>query len=137
MKKIFSIILSILFLFSSVGVTFATHYCGGKVFSKKITYITNTDGCGMESDRQLPCEPNKSSVKKKSCCDDDLEIFKITDEYNPSSFDFNLNLGFLTAFFNSVEQLSSQTSSTFSKYKNYRPPLLERDITVLVQSFLI
>ena len=74
-----------------------------------------------------------------SCCEDVEEEFKVTD-LNKVVFGFNLVpelhlLAALTYLFIDFDFFSFV--NTHSSYLNYKPPLIDPDITVLVQSFLL
>lgn len=67
MKKFLITILAILYLATSTGAAFYTHYCMGKVYSFDVVK-SGGDGCskcGMEAN--------------DGCCKDELKVFKIKD----------------------------------------------------------
>ena len=100
MKKIASISLTVLFLYSTIGFTFATHYCGGKLFGTRIVTDIHHDPCG--------CPPMKNN-KKDDCCKDEINSLKIQDDFVGSS---NSSLSFSKSF---VSIISFQL---FFKIKN-------------------
>lgn len=139
MKRTFSIFLSLLILTTNVGITFAAHYCEGKVVKTSISFWEDSINCGM-TDMSQPCEneSQSSTVKRKSCCENTFVQLKIEDNYNTptiakSTVDFNFIVAFLTTHIN----LYSCNASTEAEYLKYSPPLLTLDIPVLIQSFLI
>lgn len=48
MHRLLSASLGFLILFSQLGLSYATHYCGNKAVGSEITLGTNTLDCGME-----------------------------------------------------------------------------------------
>lgn len=73
------------------------------------------------------------------CCEDISEEWKV-DELTQTSFDFEIDPGYhlLATTIYLIEDQTQQTKEfTNTKYKNFAPPLIDRDIPVLVQSFLI
>ena len=73
------------------------------------------------------------------CCKDTSEEFKVVDFQQAShevdlSFDGKL-LAVITYMMIDLDLVSSATNNT--AYLNYKPPLIHKDIPVLVQSFLI
>ena len=140
MKRIFSIFLTLLFVFTTIGYSLATHYCRGEVHKQGLFFLHANDlSCGMEkSDQHTNCAHHGSALSKKSCCEDDWQIFKITDDYTSASANeaavAETAAPLIAAAF--VTHPYESENSSF-EYLNYRPPLLLRDISVLVQSFLL
>jgi len=139
MKKIFALFMTVLILTNSVGVTFASHYCGGKVVKSKISLGNLNLDCGMANMDQA-CENNKdeSSLKSKQCCQNQYSQLKVDDDFIKSSFEivkveFNslFNLLFFISDFGHVNSHDEVVSL------NFKPPLLNLDIPILIQSFLI
>jgi len=69
MKKAFSIFLTVIFLFSAMGVTINSHYCGMKL--RSVSLIEKDCCCKSE----MP----------KGCCKNEITYVKITDQYSPAS----------------------------------------------------
>lgn len=69
MRRITVILLVLLYLVPSIGVTVSTHYCGGRVTSVSIKFLDNRHKC--------PCGSKKM---KKGCCKDEASYFKLSDE---------------------------------------------------------
>ena len=87
--------------------------------------------CGM-SDMESGCETETSKenqFKKKPCCENEYQSLEVEDEFQAQVIGSSLSLEFVAAFF--------ATFIGITEYKNYSPPLIERDIPILVQSFLI
>lgn len=130
--KIFSALLALLVLFSTVSFTVEKHYCGGVLIDSAV--FTEVQKCGMEA-----AQPESSEATKKGCCKDELEVLKGQDQLKISKFeDF------------SVEQICVTTSVVYTcinlfeslpkriiPHKDYSPPNLISDIQVLDQVFLI
>lgn len=81
MKKLFSIVLTLLILISTVHLTLATHNCGGKFAAVKYSLSGTKATCGMEND----IENNGITKLKSNCCHDHLTLLKVDHNYNPSS----------------------------------------------------
>ena len=64
MKKAFYIIIMVIFLIPTVGITINKHYSGGELFSTSL--FSAAESCCEE-----PCE----------CCDDKTEVFRLTAQY--------------------------------------------------------
>lgn len=130
MKSSFSILLSLFILFSSFNFNLSAHYCGQQLVD--IAFFGEAEACpmaakkGCESD-EMPC-----------CADHDIIIEG--QEYL-SSKDFSKQeikkTEVLIASLNfPIELLLQNEVSTF-KVDTYVPPNLEREIPILLQSFLL
>lgn len=135
--KITSLLLAFTVLFSTMSFSVDKHYCGDMLFSK--TIFNYTEDCDMQP--QTVCDGENSSQdesKGKSCCFNiqefvkgqnheqnalqvaSLDIQKIAIVVDFNSFDFD-------AVYKSIEYT----------YQDYSPPLLVKNIPVLVQTFRI
>ena len=139
MKQVFAIFLSLLMLTTNVGITFATHYCGGKAVKTSISLGQDDLDCGM-ANMDTPCkdQPKSPTIKRKNCCENQYTQISIEDDYNnpavvKAPVDFQFVAVFVVTYFN----LYSFNASTEAEYTGYSPPLLDLDIPVLIQSFLI
>lgn len=136
MKRILSILLAIVFLTTNVGYSLATHYCGGKIHKQSFSFMAEELNCGMEDSEKLPCKKPADTIKKK-CCENDVQTFKVTDEFQATAFDIKLNSQFIVAFTSYYIELFHVDNEIYTDYFNYKPPLPDKDIPVLIQSFLI
>ena len=140
MKKFFAIFLALLMLTTNVGITFATHYCGGKAVKTSISLGHDDLDCGMADMDASPCKDQSDSpaVKRKSCCENQYTQLSIEDDYNnPAVVKTAVDFQFVAVFVVTYLNLYSFNASTEAEYSNYSPPLLDLDIPVLIQSFLI
>jgi hypothetical protein len=62
--------------------TFATHYCGGKVAGTKISVSGELASCGMEGD-EVNC-PITGERLSAHCCDDEVSFFSVDKSYTTS-----------------------------------------------------
>ena len=134
MKKIFSVILSLVILVTSMGFTVSSHICGGKEVKTEYAMTITDVSCGMEQE-----ENNCASGMqlKSNCCQDQFRLIQMDEDYTqeltPIDFSIDFSIIIITTLLDLVPSTSLQT--TF--YKDYSPPPLIRDIPVMVQSFLI
>ena len=77
MKKIISIPLIFLILFSGITVSYSTHYCGGAVAATKVSISGELAGCGMEE----PVNNTDESVFTNHCCDDVTSLYTVSNDY--------------------------------------------------------
>ncbi|PCH98372.1 MAG: hypothetical protein COB85_01710 [Bacteroidetes bacterium] len=109
----------------ATGVVVNKHYCGGTLASTTIFY-EGSCACG---DSEMP----------DGCCDNKSEYFQLVEDYAPPAIgqipvsnQMPASLQY-TAF----NDLLSLDAKLLVDYLNYKPPILDRDIRVLIQSFLV
>lgn len=141
MDRLVAIFLSFLILTTNVGLTFATHYCGGKAVKAKIMFGSADLSCGMtEEETTQFCDRNSQSptIRTNGCCENQYVQLEIEDDYNgPTSVENTVDYNFIAAFVISYISLYSFNAFNEVEFLNYSPPLLKQDIPVLIQSFLI
>lgn len=71
MKKAASILFSLIFLASTLGMTINSHYCGMKLRSVSLV--------------EKSCCCKNKPAEKKGCCKNEVKYVKITDDYSPAS----------------------------------------------------
>lgn len=94
-KQVISIVLSLLLLLSSSGLTYAQHFCGDYEMMSKITLGEAHLSCGMEM-MSATCEDTHDAMH--NCCDNEYTAIDVDDNFATSSFDFQLNPVFVIAF---------------------------------------
>lgn len=116
-------------LLTTAGFALHKHHC--TVTKKTITSVAHVEGCCGTQEKEQECP--------KGCCQDETEYIQIdteltlpatAHEFTPEQFVAVLQYCILNNLFNAE-------TKTSAKYLNYKPPLLLRDIPVLIQSFLI
>ena len=144
--RFIALTLALLMFTTSVGFAVDMHYCQGQL--KSVSFFGKAKNCHEMSsgDSMKNCPHHKkmmkqnsnSSIDKNDCCDnktmhfqsDQDQVFQTLDFTNKQAQQFIL--AYVAVFFNS--RLIETDTPTFAKYK---PPLVLRDIPVLVQSFLL
>jgi len=133
-RHIVSFFLATIVLIASVGVTVNFHLCAGQVQS--IALFVKAQPCKMD----VPKSCQKHEQKRKGCCEEQSLVLKgketnaevkTVTQLTPS---FNLIAVILPVLYSIV---NLDATVTTAQYAQYKPPLLEQDITVLVHSFLI
>lgn len=111
------------------------HLCGGHVQS--ISVIEKATPCAMEQIAKTPpC--HKSMAKKKSCCTEDHITFEGKHFKSQDVTSLQLLQSSWVVELPLISSLIVHVASiTESHLAQYSPPLIDRDITVQVQSFLI
>jgi hypothetical protein len=82
MKRIFTIPLMLLILFTGINVNIASHYCGGNFAATKVSLNGELASCGME--HQPGTKPSEDLISSL-CCEDIMSSFNISTNYVPSS----------------------------------------------------
>lgn len=135
MQKVISIVLTILMLASSTGVTYAKHFCGDFEVLSTLTFGKKDLTCSMSMEAD-DCDDSDS--KSDQCCENKYENVDTDDNYSLSFFDVQINVPFNPSFVSVfVLQQVSDTSQALLFYANYNPPLINKDMPVLYQVFTI
>ena len=141
--RISALLLVALMLFSTVGFSLDMHFCQGKLVSS--SFFGDAPNClekaGLKNTKVCANHktPSSPSFKKKSCCEDKLLHFQSDQDLNTQKTDFVISPQlqvFLTAYVLVFTDWTSFKAET-PRFSLYKPPLLRRDIPVLVQSFLL
>jgi hypothetical protein len=121
MKRIVSIPLLLIILFSGINVNFASHYCGGNFSGTRVSLTGELATCGMEQEHKT-----ESSVIliTTHCCDDKISSFSIGTNYVPSSFCHIPEMGQQTnnSLFTQNQLYISQQVPVSTISGNKRPP---------------
>ncbi len=124
MKSAFSIFLATLVLVATSGVGITKHICGNRVASVSMTGDAGCT-CGAMEDAA-------------SCCHSERQFFQVDDDFSVApvqSLDFSAAAILSVVAYNlSFDHLVEEGQT---KYLNYKPPIPDKDIPVLIQSFLI
>ena len=136
LNPIMSSLLALLVLVSTSSFMVNMHFCGGHVQS--FSFIEEAAPCPMEV--QLPPCHKKMTAKKSGCCEDKHVTFEGKD-FNSQVQDFSIlswqAVNWIATLPIIMEVIQVNEAFTFSTNTPYKPPILERNIPVLVQSFLI
>jgi hypothetical protein len=135
MKKIISILLAVLLLGSSTGITYAQHFCGEFEMLSKVTLGETHLSCGMAMEAS-GCEDNDSETHH--CCDTQYTAVSIDDNFTKANYDVGFYQTLAIVSFASfiLENVVSYETSV-DNYNLYHPPPSYKNITVLYETFLI
>lgn len=144
MRVVISIIFTLLLLFTNVGLTFGTHYCGGHAVKHGLLLFEKQLGCGMEKNNLNSCRhdnndqnSNEQNLSNKSCCENKYFSVEIKDNFSQSIGKFELSTDFTFININFQSDYNFSPQVIFPQYGNYYPPPLEKDIQILFQTFII
>jgi hypothetical protein len=134
LRKISSIMMAFVVLFSTMSFTFSEHYCGLKLVD--IGVFSKAEACGMETQKQT--SSGDCELSKSDCCKDEVKQFTGQKELNTSfsSLNFDQQI-FVASFTYAYLNLFDGLAVNIIPFKNYTPPLLVADILVLDQVLII
>ncbi|MGE0771544.1 MAG: hypothetical protein AB7K37_07525 [Cyclobacteriaceae bacterium] len=133
LKSIFSALLALVILVSSTSFTIDHHICMGRIHSTAILH--DAAPCAME----MMAATQEAKAKLSNCCKQEQIKFEGNDyrlkNLKPVSIE-NQSL-WIAALPRVIEVIATDLDQQFPQVDTYRPPLLQRDVPVLIQSFLI
>jgi hypothetical protein len=134
MQKFISILMSLLILTSSMNVSLASHYCGGKLKEVAFTFGSEFGGCGMEEDSDTKaCDTDSID---ETCCQNHFQELIIEDDYSLSgNIDFKANV---TALLPVLVALFYSAPDIHQEFLSYNPPENLSSVSLsLIRVFLI
>jgi hypothetical protein len=139
MKSFFSIVFGVMLLLQSLGLTFGTHYCGGKAVSQTLMLATIAEmSCGMTS-KASSCDKHegKEGFNNKDCCQNEFIALHTDEEFSGSNA--TLIPTDVLQFTARLEQFLDYSVPTpySADYSKYAPPLISSDLQPLFQVFRI
>lgn len=135
-RKIVSITMAFIVLFSTLSFSVEMHYCGDHLVD--FSFFEEADACLMKADNLNPGSECSITKMAMDCCNDvqfsqdGQDDLKIT--FDHISFDQQL---FLTSFIYTYTTLFEGFDKNIIPFGDYSPPPLIRDIQILDQIFLI
>lgn len=143
-NKIAILSLSFIVILASAGIIVNKHYCKGEL--KNIALFVEAEQCHDVRTRKIKtqCHPGKNTCQQsekkegRKCCENKT-VFLETDDFISTMASPKINPEFqlIAVTFILYNDLLFSTEKRFVKFLNYKPPLIESDIPVLVQSFLL
>lgn len=147
--RFMALILAFLMFFSSVAFSLDKHYCQGQLKSVALfvkaknchELAAGVSKCKHHQTRQQKATTEGCEVGKKDCCQNNTLFFHLDQNKELPSSAFLINESFknfvgafVFSFFNNDLLNKENTALAFRVYK---PPLIPRDIPILIQSFLL
>jgi len=115
-------------LLTTAGFSLHKHHCTiTKETTTSVSHVKNC--CGTEDEKECP----------KGCCHDETEIIQLDTELSlpATTHEFAPELFVAIIHYFVFNSSLGHEDKSSSKYLNYKPPLILKDIPVLIQSFLI
>jgi len=137
LNKILALILAFIVIFSSLSFTVEKHICMDEVTD--VSFFTEADSCGMQEDECKPGETGETnSFDEQDCCSDVHELIRGNQQEQQAINGFEITqMPFLNTYAYTYLNLFEENREEISFFDNPSPPLIDRDLQVLYQTFLI
>ena len=148
LHRITSLLMAFLMLVSSTGFSIDLHYCQGNL--KSFSFLGTAKSCHDIaqskhcSKMKKSCHAPKTALEtdgecQKDCCSNKkIEVSPDDENQKIQIENFSLKqIKFVTAFVKAFVLPQTDLSQIIVPHLKYKPPLLNRDIPILVQSFLL
>ena len=132
MKKLFALILTLIYLCSSTGATVHLHYCMGKLADSGLGH-QQTDTCGN-------CGMDQSASRDNGCCKDEHKFIKSDPDQKLMEAGFMLMNVVAVAISSDYFQIPAPAIIPLAEAhptSNAPPPKVSVDIYLLNRTFLI
>ncbi|MFT5435972.1 MAG: hypothetical protein ACI840_000613 [Ulvibacter sp.] len=132
-RKIMSLVMAFVVLFSTMSFTVDMHFCGDTLVETALFH--KAKGCGMEMEKP---STEGCAITKKNCCNDEQLVVDGQDELQLSvdkiSFEQQVFIAsFVYTYINLFEGFDNKVSS----FERYKPPLVIREIYKIDETYLI
>jgi hypothetical protein len=128
-----SIFLAVLVLFSTFSFTVEKHLCGGEIAD--YSFVGNLERCEMAN---FDHNTSETSLNQIPCCQDIVETINSSNNELTVVKEIDVEqLQFITTFVYTYTNRFEGFEQHVIAFKDYLPPLITRDISVLYDIFLI
>jgi len=130
MKRFLVLILTILYITSTVGATVHLHFCMGHLISTSL-FSRSSNLC-------VKCGMEKHS-KKSGCCEDVKLTIKSDNKHLPSQLIYNSGYTFRSNLprHNSFSEILLNADNSLQTIIRHKPPLLNCPIYISIQNFRV
>jgi len=133
-RKIASLLMAFIVLFSTMSFTIDMHYCGDTLVN--VAVFKEVKSCGMDMKQSPPT--TTCSITKKDCCSEEQITFEGQDELQLSFEDLTFNQQlWVASYIYSAIDLFEALERNNNLFKEYSPPLVVKNIQLLDGVFLI
>ncbi len=138
-KKIIAISLALHLLIFNIGLAVNTHFCGGQVVETSFSIGLHNPDCGMAMMNEGcgVATATKVQVIKTSCCQNQHQILQLDENTYTEAYKVHANSFFFVAFVHTFVQVLTFFDQKLVHNTDYSPPIPDKDIQVLFQTFLI
>jgi len=133
-KKISSVILSLMVVFSSMSFIVDEHYCGETLID--FSYFGEANHCGMEEMEMISSE--NLEIKKRNCCKDSKSVVHTSIFNKEKNFNHKyLDIEIVSTYFYFSPNIFKNLSVDKDYCKDFPPPDIQQNFQILHQTFLI
>ncbi len=133
-KKISAFLMAIVVLLSTMSFSINEHYCGDDLMDTAI--FSKVESCGMDAHRAVHLKVSFDS--DNNCCKDVVKLIEGQNELNTYSENLNFEQKvFIASFVYSYINLFEGLDENIVPFRNYSPPLVHKDLQILLQTFRI
>lgn len=134
--KIVSFFLAALILLTTSSFKVDMHFCGTELVSMAIFGKAKT--CKDETEKKDFSIKNCSSLQEKDCCDSHTFVKQGNNVLENTKCELEAQtIVFLNTFYYTYQNLFEGLEKNIVPFKQYRPPLLSKDIQILHETYLI
>lgn len=140
--KTMALIWAILVFVTSVGVSVDMHFCQDKL--KSYSFFGKAKNCHELAAQPVGCKhhpklPQQHRIKKKACCSNKSVVYQLDQDKQILDVDIiDIAKEQLFVYCRGSKVLwEVQENLSLDKFLYYKPPLLRKNIPVLIQSFLL
>ncbi|NER16273.1 HYC_CC_PP family protein [Spongiivirga citrea] len=131
--KIMSLIMAFVVLFSTMSFTIDMHYCGDTLVDTAI--FKKAENCGM---KMRSASSSDCSIEKKNCCSDEQLLIDGQNELKTSLERLTYEqqqivVSFVLSYIDLFEGFDGEINS----FREYKPPLIVRQIFKIDETYLI
>jgi len=137
--------MAIVIVASSITYTIDFHYCQGQL--KSFSLLGTAKNCHEMAEMMASCPHHQASNSEdklcaedeKDCCSNEtVHVESDIDQQQENIDELNFEVDHLKLIFASATlQHYQDYSQDYCPYKKYQPPLIQRDLPVLFESFLL
>lgn len=121
-----------------MGFSVATHFCGGHAVKSKLVFGDKTLDCGMNKmDTSCETDLGTTTIKQKSCCENQYMSLDVEDDFQRTIAQPRIDVNFVFTFVYTYFELLTSNFQQEAAFGDYSPPLRNRNVQVLFQTFLI
>lgn len=140
-------------LFSSIGFSLDVHFCGNEIKSIGLFSATPCEmeesvnqpqdvsqlpSCHQKKIREKENTSSKTGINQGKCCHNESFDFEVNSDVEPLSMQkIDLNQLNAVIIYTAIDLGLFQPTIQVEFYENYRPPLIDEDISVIYQVFRI
>ncbi len=137
MKKVLSILVSLIFLLTTSHLTLSQHFCYGNLLNTEILLGSHPSHCGMEENH--PSQNHGETAFQQHCCQNVLQQLEVSGESQITHFHFDFKAFFVAFNLNNFKLVLLPSALNHPTHFNTKYTVPPPDIPIYkrVEVFLI